>query len=163
MQLFKGTITIPSSGTTVRTIISPNNLPIRANVSINPTSNTTTFTAFPYTDNFDCPAGSASVFPDVELTGFTLTGTVGDTVSVAIYFPEVIRAPPVAVTATIPNTVKTDFGQSTAPASIVAATGTSAATVMSISGTPMIVASIQDPPQETDSRPGKSLPVKTNA
>jgi hypothetical protein len=66
----------------------------------------------------------------------------------------------VTATATISGTIKTDFGQSTAPAAIVSNTLQVANATENISGTQMIVASIQDPPQVAVTG-GKAVPVKT--
>ncbi len=162
MQLFKGTITIPSSGTTSLTSLVPANEPVKANVSVTPTSFTATFIAAPYSDHYTCTAGSPTNIPGILLTGFSISGTVGDTVSLAIYYPEMIQAPLVAVTATIPNTVKTDFGQSGVPAGIETAVVTSASVVATIGGTPMAIGSIQDPPQQNVAT-GKGIPVKSEA
>lgn len=95
MQLFKGTLTIPAGGTTVRTVLVPDNQPIHANFSVNPTSFLATFTAWPNGDNYDCSPGAASDSEEILLTGFTVTGTPGDTVSVALYWPEKVTAAPV--------------------------------------------------------------------
>ena len=69
-------------------------------------------------------------------------------------------------TVSVGNVVETDFGQSTDPASIVAAgsstagaTGALATALQTVSGTPMLAVSLQDPTQVAVSG-GKASPVK---
>lgn len=65
-------------------------------------------------------------------------------------------------TVAVVGTVDTDFGQSAVPGELEAATALSASAVSNIGGTPMIVASIQDPPQVSVSG-GKAVPTKVES
>ena len=115
MQIYSGVFTIPATGTTSPTIFSPNSRPIPTNFSVTPANDQTTLAILPYGDMYICTPGSPTNVPGVAATGFSLTGTPGDTVSIAVYYPERIEAPLVNIMASVSGTVKTDVGQGTAP------------------------------------------------
>jgi hypothetical protein len=171
--IYKGVFVLPTSGSTARVPLVPDNLPIPANVSVTPTADTATFIASPWLDSFLCTAGSPTNIPGsggkpISITGFSIQGTPGDTVSVAIYYPEQIEAPLVNVDVTgtvgISGTVDTNLteisGVAQHGADIVTPIQAIGGTVQTIGGTPMLAMSAQDPPQVTVTA-GKAIPVKT--
>ncbi|MCI4357353.1 MAG: hypothetical protein L3K18_09530 [Thermoplasmata archaeon] len=122
---------------------------------------TVLISGFKVRQTFQVNYGAPALTIPFSANRIKVTGT-GAVIELLIDTDHVVVAPVVLTPGTVlvGGTVNTDFGQSSAPASLVASADTSASIVQSISGVPMAAVSAQDPPQLPVTG-GKAIPVKT--